>query len=216
MGVYLFRRVYDWARSEVRKQTLEFFFSPSGSQDRTQVVETRRPTRLSYFQSACPSRLSTGHILHLLLVISYALLEDEVRSRLAHRELGTYYEALGTSILPARKSSVAHRKPEVPAYTGGGAWLSGERGSPLGWSARARCRRSGTWRRGRCGRCSGCSASWPRGLCQRAGKQRGGRAGQAVAWARRWAAVGGKARANSAPARTSRRPRDPASTPRLL
>lgn len=44
MGVYLFRRVHDWARSEVREEADEFlFFSSSGSQDRTRVVERLRP-----------------------------------------------------------------------------------------------------------------------------------------------------------------------------
>lgn len=102
--------------------------------------------------------------------------------------------------LPTSGRGVAFRRARLSA------WLERACAVSTFWS--------GTWRRGRCGRCSGCSAFWPRGLCQRAGK-RGVGAGQAVAWARRWAAVGRKARANSAPARTGLRPRDPASTPRL-
>lgn len=105
--------------------------------------------------SACLSRLGTSHILHLLPVFSYALLEDEVRAASLTVNLALTMNLLGQASTsppqpreprlrsPARKSSVAHRKPEAPAYPGRGAWLSGERVSPLDSSTRARFQRSG-------------------------------------------------------------------------
>lgn len=76
---------------------------------------------------------------------------------------------------------MAHRKPEVPTYTGEGAWLSGERGSPLGWSARARCRRSGLEHGGAVA-VGGAAAAAPPGLGACVREQVSGAAGPGRPW----------------------------------
>lgn len=116
----------------------------------------------------------------------------EVRPHLAHRELGTYDEPPGqasTLAGPVQRGEPGPEEPcgaqetgsPVPPLAGGGVASRRARLSVgLDRACAGSAPWSGTWRRGRCGRCSGCSASWPPGPCRRAGK-RGGGARRAVA-----------------------------------
>lgn len=127
-------------------------------------------TKLS--QRHAPSRSSIGHILHLSRVrfsrMRRGLTPLTSWDKCPHDQIN--YQPGGWR--HARKSSrVASRKPEVSCLLGGVASRRARRSSWLQCARVVSALYSGTWRRVRCGRCSGCSASWPRGLCLRAGER---------------------------------------------